>query len=63
MKLEALTECEHREIWHPVLEFNFEPDGGRIFVSISHSPEICGFPMVCTSMKLITSIKGFREVK
>ncbi len=61
MALEALAECEGKERWHRVLSIDFEPGKGRIFVSISHSPDECGFPLICKSSRLITLVKGFRE--
>lgn len=63
MKFEALTECEDEDRWHKVLSFDFEPENGKVFVSISHGPKECGFPMDCTSSILIIYIKGFRETK
>ncbi len=60
MNLEALTECNGKERWHRVLSIDFEPEKGRIFISISHGPKECGF-LDCTSSVPITSTKGFRE--
>ncbi len=61
MNLEVLTECDDVEKWHRVLSIDFEPENGRVFVSISHGPKECGFLLDCTSSVPITSTKGFRE--
>jgi len=60
MELEVLTDCCEEEKWHRVLSIDFQTDG-RIFVSISHGPDECGFPLDCTGSYPIWKTKGFRE--
>ncbi len=61
MNLEVLTECNEKERWHRVLSIDFEPEKGKVFISISHGPNECGFPLDCTSSVPIILTKGFRE--